>query len=401
MARRQLERVIDLAQDRTLLADAWFWMSETSLDPKEKRSQLESTLAYDIHHAQARRSLAILDGKLIPGEIIDPENPPQTRTDSAQISSAERFTCQKCGGKMSFAPDGFSLVCEYCNRNLNIKAEVLQEEQDFIIAMATARGHLQPTLMNTFICQGCGADFLLAAEVISCECSFCGSAHVVAPESKQMLIEPDCIIPMVLLQSQANEQLYLWIQNNKVQPDNPPEPVRGVYLPIWSFDIGGHVAWSGERKQNNKVTHINDEDIVSFNDLAIPASKTLSALLVRIMGSYDLVNAPAYNARFLAGWPAKVYEIPMVESSLEARQKASQLIERRIVSKDGALENLKYSTAEIYVDTFKLTLVPVWISSFHVQSKKYSALISGQSGEVQTEVPRRGLTGWLKQQFSI
>jgi len=401
MARRQLERVINLTEDHTLLADAWFWMSETSQDPNEKRPQLESALAYDFHHAQARRSLAILDGKLTPDEIIDPENLPQAQSNSPQDSAAERFVCQKCGGKMTYAPDGYNLVCEFCNRHQVIKADSLLEEQDFIIAMATARGHRQPTLMSTFKCQGCGADFLLAPGVISSDCSFCGSAHVVALESLHELVEPDCIIPMVLQKNQANYQLKNWIQNNKIQPDDTPQPVRGLYLPLWSFDIGGHIAWSGERMQNKKVIHVKGEDIVSFNDLAIPASQPLSTLLDRMLGGYDLVNAPVYDTRYLAGWPAKVYEIPMAEASLDARQKASRLIERRIISKDGVLDNLKYSTAELFVETFKLTLVPAWISSFHLQSKKFSVLINGQSGEVQTEMPRRGLSGWIKDKLNF
>jgi len=107
MARRQLERAINLAEDRTLLADAWFWMSESNNDPNEKRTMLESALAYDLHHAQARRSLAILDGKLAPNEIIDPENLSQTQPNSPQDSATERFICPKCGGKMTYAPARF------------------------------------------------------------------------------------------------------------------------------------------------------------------------------------------------------------------------------------------------------------------------------------------------------
>ena len=401
MARHQLERAIDLTEDHTLLAEAWFWMSESSLDPTEKRTMLESALAYDLHHAQARRSLAILDGKLTPNEIIDPENLSQAQPKSPQDSTAERFICPKCGGKMTYAPDGTNLVCEYCDRHQSIKAGVLLEEQDFIIAMATARGHRQPTLMTTLKCQGCGADFLLAPGVISSDCSFCGSAHVVALESLHELVEPDCIIPMVLQQNQANDQLKKWFRDNHIQPDDAPQPARGLYLPLWSFDIGGHIAWSGERIQNKKVIHINGEDIVSFNDLAIPASQPLSTLLDGMLGSYDLINAPVYDTRYLAGWPAKVYEIPMAEASLDARQKASRLIERRIVSKDGVLDNLKYSTAELFVETFKLSLVPVWVSSYHLQTKKHAVLINGSSGEVQTDMPRRGLSGWLKDKLTF
>ncbi len=396
MASRHLERVIDLTDDNSLLADAWFWLSEISRDLSKKRIQLENALAHDLQHAQARRSLAMLDGKLKPNEVIDPENLPQYPVRFPKDFDSERFTCPKCGGKMTFAPNGRNLMCEYCSRHLDFNANPLLEEQDFIIAMATSRGHRQPTLMTTFKCQGCGADFLLAPGVLSSDCSYCGSAHVVALESLHELVEPDSIIPMVLQQPQASTLLKKWFMKYHIHPDKSPEPTRGLYLPLWSFDISGHIGWSGDKMQNKKVVHIKGEDVVSYNDLTVPASALLSTLLEKILGSYDLVNAPVYDSRYLAGWPAKVYEVPMAEASLDARQKASHLIERRIISKDGMLDNLKYSTAELFIESFKLTLVPVWVSAYYLKSQKYAVLINGQSGEVQAELPQRGISGWLK-----
>jgi len=401
LACRHLERVIDMTDDNSLLADAWFWMSEISDDLFDKRIRLENALAHDLQHAQARRSLAILDGKLNPAEVIDPDNQLQSQVRSPHDSGSERFICPKCGGKMTYAPNGHTLVCEFCSRHQDIKDIPLLEEQDFIITMATARGHRQPTLMTTFKCQGCGADFLLAPGVLSSDCSYCGSAHVAVLESQHELVEPDSIIPMVLQQSQASTLLEKWLLKHHIHPDRSHEPTRGLYLPLWSFDISGHIGWSGDRVQNQKVVHIKGEDVVSFNDLAVPASQPLSALLEKILSSYDLANAPVYDARYLAGWPAKVYEVPMAEASLDARQKASHLIERRIISKDGMLENLKYSTAELFVESFKLTLVPVWVSAYYLQTKKYKVLINGHSGEVQAELPRRGISGWLKEKLAL
>lgn len=86
----------------------------------------------------------------------------------------------------------------------------------------------------------------------------------------------------------------------------------------------------------------------------------------------------------------------MAEASLDARQKASRLIERRIISKDGVLRNIRTSTAELFVETFKLTLVPVWISAFTLKTKKYTVLINGHSGKVQSDMPRSGFSGWFK-----
>lgn len=139
----------------------------------------------------------------------------------------------------------------------------------------------------------------------------------------------------------------------------------------------------------------------SFNDLPVPASQTIQTLLDKLLGDYDLVNAPAYDARYLAGWPAEVYQVTLADASLEARQKAAKSIERKITSKDGRLDNLKYSTAELFIDSFKLTLVPAWVNSYSIQSKRYFVVINGQSGKVEAEMPRNGLSGWLKERLSF
>ncbi len=167
-ARRYLDRAIYMTQSFEILAEAWFWMGEVLTDPVEKRKALENCLAHDMRHSRARRSLAILDGKLKADEVINPDHLPAT-PDEMRKSDADRFMCPKCGARMSFAPDGRqTLVCDYCSRNQVVGAGAGDaEEKDFIIAMATARGHGKPLQEQVFHCNGCGAEFILPPNQIS------------------------------------------------------------------------------------------------------------------------------------------------------------------------------------------------------------------------------------------
>src|ERR1044072_8322548 len=70
-SRRYLDRAIYISNDHDVLTEAWFWMSEVLDDKVEKRKALENCLANDLQHARARRSLAILDGKLKANQIIN------------------------------------------------------------------------------------------------------------------------------------------------------------------------------------------------------------------------------------------------------------------------------------------------------------------------------------------
>ena len=195
-ARRYLDRAVYISNDHDVLAEAWFWMSEVLDDKAEKRKALENCLAHNLQHARARRSLAVLDGKLNADEIINPDRLPLA-PEGLRLASAERFMCPKCGGRMSFAPDGQSLLCEYCSRNQRFSAAQpgTAREKDFLIAMATARGHGKPLDQQVFHCEGCGCEFILPPNQISSTCVYCGSPHVVNWESEEQLLAPDAIIP--------------------------------------------------------------------------------------------------------------------------------------------------------------------------------------------------------------
>ncbi len=115
-ARRYLDRALYMSSDHDVMAETWFWISQITDDPVEKRKALENCLSNDLQHARARRALAILDGKLKPDEIVDPDHLPPA-PEGLRQSNSQRFMCPKCGGRMAFAPDGQSLVCEYCARS--------------------------------------------------------------------------------------------------------------------------------------------------------------------------------------------------------------------------------------------------------------------------------------------
>src|SRR5512143_852226 len=133
-AQRYLDRAIYISNDHDVLAEAWFWMSQVTDDVAEKRKALENCLTQDIHHARARLALAILNGQLRPDEVVNPDQLPPV-PENLRAVNAERFTCPKCGGRMSFAPDGQSLVCEYCSRNQKFVSPGEAREKDFMISM--------------------------------------------------------------------------------------------------------------------------------------------------------------------------------------------------------------------------------------------------------------------------
>jgi hypothetical protein len=398
-ARRYLDRAVYISNDHDVLAEAWFWMSEVLDDKVEKRKALENCLAHDLRHARARRSLAILDGKLKADEIVNPDQLPPA-PDGLRAANAERFMCPKCGGRMSFAPDGQSLVCEYCSRNqkLSLAQPGSAQEKDFLIAMATARGHGKPLQEQVFHCEGCGCEFILPPDQISSTCVYCGSPYVVNWESDEQLLAPDGIIPHAFDQSRATQMLSEWVQSNHIKPANPIAPPRGVYLPLWTFDLGGAIDYTGEMMEDTeiqfnsrmpKMMRVNDSYPVQVNDLPIPASRKLSAVFLKLITTFELRGIKPYDPRYLANWPAEVYDIPMAEASLDARSQAYKRYKDDLPSILTPVQLISTSSAKMTVESFRLNLLPIWMAELPFDGRQHLVLINGQNGTAASDLPEK------------
>ena len=397
-ARNYIQRALENADDLQTQAQANFYLSKLTDDPLQKRKFLEETLAIDMSHAEARRALAILDGKLKPDEIINPDALPAPAAGTVAVQ-ADRFTCPKCGGRMVFAPDGVSLVCESCQRTQLVSAGVAGEEQDFFVAMANGKGFRKTISMKSFKCQGCGANFLLAPRQLSAACAYCGSVHVIAVDELRDLVEPDAIIPMTFDQKQAALYLVQWVKKNRLEPQGQVAAPRCLYLPVWSFDITGSIPWNGRIIRNKQEVPVSGEKTVSFANICIPAARNLSGLLQKALAGFDLTSAPVYDPRYLAGWPAEIYELTMSEASLEARRIAVERVRAIIHADFGHVICLGYSSSAIMVDSFKLVLVPVWLAEITAHDQTGRVLINGLTGSVHSELPMHGLAGWMDDLF--
>jgi len=406
-ARRILDRALYMTSDHDAMAEGWFWMSRLTDDPVEKRKALENCLSNNLQHARARRELAVLDGKLKPDEIVDPNALPPA-PEGLQQADAQRFVCPKCGGRMSFTPDGQSLVCEYCTRSQSLDAPSGgAREKDFIVAMATARGHDKPLNEQVVHCQGCGAEFIAPPDQLSIVCVYCGSPHVISLERSKDLLAPDGIIPHAFDQKDAVKFLVNWVEKNKLKPAKQVDWPRGLYLPLWVFDLGGQIDYTGEMvdtdevnfgRRRPKVKRVNDTYPVLIHDFPVPASRKLSAPFVRLIPGFDLKAVRPYDPRFLSNWPAELYDVSMADASLDARSRALIRLKRELVMQLSLAKLISTSSAQMTIESFSLDLLPVWMTVIWSESRSHLVLINGQNGTVQSDIngnQQGGLMEWL------
>jgi len=365
-------------------------MSLVTDDPKLKRQFLEETLAIDMGHAEARRQLAILDGRLNPAEIVNPEAP-ATPGAGMQAVSADRFICPNCGARMVFTPDGASLVCENCMRAQKISSAAPVTDRDFFVGMADGSGFKKTISVKTFDCQGCGAVFLLAPSELSTTCAYCGSVYVIGTEKIRDLVEPDAVVPMAVSQGEAVTALTQWMKKNQIEPQGRVEAGRGLYLPTWVFDLIGNIPWSGKVIRNKREVPVSGESPATTNDVCVPGSTKLEKLSTELLPGYSLSAVPAYDPRYLSGWSAQVYEVAMAEAALEARRICVDKTRLEILAVQGNVHDLRYSTSAISITAYRLILLPVWVTEYSLKGRLHRVAINGQTGQVHGDLPGHGL----------
>jgi len=404
-ARFYLEWVLRTDSDRDQKIKAWLALSEISDDPAEKRDCLENILAHEPSNPLARRGLAILNGQLDPADIIDPNRPLPAGPPAPQPAQARRFVCPQCGGKLAFDPDGKTLTCSYCRKQQTlyqaIQGGAAVEEQDFAVALATAKGHTHPVAMQAFECQACGVSFVLGPGVLSLSCPYCASAYVVRLTETRQLVAPHGIIPFGITQAQAAQNLAHWLKENA--PSAQAGSPLGLYLPAWTFDVGGEIQRRALRleREYGSVTWAPGAGgyPIFYNDIVVPASHTLPVHLADELRHYQLEALVPYDPGYLADWPAEVHAISAADASLVARRQAWEIARTEAASRADVemslTQDLSFSSAGMVIESFKLILLPMWISRTHRRDRAETAVINGQSGRVRGEAPRPGPLGWL------
>ncbi len=409
-ARYYLEWVLrsddaDLEQKPT----AWLWLSQVEDDPRKKRDCLENVLAADPANGPARRGLALLDGRLKAEDVIDPNKPiePVKPATTPQPSGVRRYACPKCGGHMSYSADRRSLVCDYCGNRLHeyqaIQQGALITEQDFTTALATAKGHRwELPVERTLKCESCGAAFALPPLQVSGKCPFCGSAHVITASTGE-LIEPEAILPFQFDTDEAGKHIRLWLDKLKFRPGDLDDRAaiakpRKVFLPFWTFDLGGTLNWRAlvAESQGDNTAWIprNGIYLVYHDDLFVPATRAIPQDLLDDLLDYDPKALVPYSAELLADTAAEIYQVPLANASLVARQQALRLGEDYIGSHDLAGENYRdffMNSGGLIIESYKLALLPIWITRYRYKKESFFVAVNGQSGKVAGHAPRSGL----------
>ena len=396
-ARFFLERALASSPAMPDRIQAWRYLADLSESPAEKREYIGKILAVDPTDGLARRGLAILEGRLEPADVIDPEHLPPQST-GPQAASGRRFACRQCGSPdVFYAPDGHSLVCEQCRHSEPVDAAGALEPptaNDFAAAMWAARGHRRPIATQSFACKACGAAFLLRPEVLSLTCPYCRSVYVIEQLDRREFIPPDAIIPFAISQDDAARRLREWMQKEEMAEHITPP--RGVYQPVWIFGFLGEVEWRGMGHSRDQAAPMSGSYVVVDCFVRVAAGRGLTNSPTAIVDEFDVGTLVPYDPQQLADWPAETYAISLEDAAVAARQRALAKLRPEVTDSVGpAVQDLQMHFLKVGIDSFQLVLLPLWLASVDHRGSSFRVIVNGRTGTMWADRPTHGIRGWV------
>ncbi len=143
--------------------------------------------------------------------------------------------------------------------------------------------------------------------------------------------------------------------------------------------------------------------LVYHDDLLVPASRCITEELSRAYADFNTNALVPYSTELLAGYVTEVYQLPLAEASVAARQRALQ--EAKTYEQKNSLAGKKYrdfvmNSVGMAVDSYKLVLLPLWLASYRYREQTYPVAVNGQTGTVAGRIPRNWLQRALAALFS-
>ncbi len=343
------------------------------------------------------------------------------------------FPCRECGAPLTFAPGTGRLSCQRCGTVNELpqsdaaELSAAREELDYPRYLARAAGHEPQIDAHPVVCPGCGAQTQFGQNIVASRCAFCATPIVSAQARSRRLIQPRLVAPFKLTATQAQAVFAQWIGSRWFAPNALKRTVRqmnttgeaggtetengarGVYLPYWTFDATSESTYSGQKgihrtetetrtdangqqtTQSRTVTDwyaVSGQVNLAFDDQLVIASPSVPEHLAAVLDHWDLSALQPYSDDFVAGFVVEAYQRGLEDGFDQAKLAFDAAIAQAVRRDIGGDEQRIHRIDTQFDDIrFKHILLPVWISAYQFNGKRYNVVVNGQTGEVEGDRP--------------
>lgn len=332
--------------------------------------------------------------------------------------TTQTFSCSGCGGRPVWDPESGKLKCPYCGHFTDVTADETKPEEYPLEAAPTAAQQDWGEKKRVVRCQGCGAETVLGAEETATLCPFCGSPHVLEDQAAAG-IAPESVLPFKIPQKAAVSAFRKWLKKRWFAPGKAKKmatlgQISGVYLPHWTYDSDTTSTYVGEaghhyyvqvpvtvERDGKQETEMREEQRTrwepvsgvvqhDFDDVVVPGSERLPENLLERVQPYDLSKLCRYQAAFLSGFISEKPAVDVHKGWEGAKKRIDSQMEELAMediladADEARVNSLKSTYREV---KYKLTLLPMYLSSFTYKNKAYHVLVNGENGRCGGEAP--------------
>lgn len=325
------------------------------------------------------------------------------------------FPCPGCNAQLHYNPKHQQLECEHCGTRVAIESGIDNiRENDLHRQMTAAADPSVEVEQLVYKCNRCGSQTAFSSETPTFICAFCNFEVVNPVAYKTRIIQPSGIIPFKIERQQSVSIFKTWLGKGFWAPNDLTEFARqdslhGMYLPFWTYDAQTNSSWEGYggehywdteyytdsegKRQSRSVQktrwhYRSGQYNYFFDDILIGGAAELSQREYESIFPYQLEALVNFDARYLSGWAADVYDIPVADGY----ERAEEIMKNAIYNACADLcridtyRDLSVSTSYSQ-QTYKHVLLPLWICSYFYKKKQYHFLINGQTGRIYGKKP--------------
>jgi Zn finger protein HypA/HybF involved in hydrogenase expression len=339
-----------------------------------------------------------------------------------EVIAINKYLCPACGAQAVWTPSKKALICPYCSTESAAELQgdgTLVGESDLAEALRALpdeeRGWAAER--KTVKCQSCQAISVFDEKRVAQACDFCGSPALMSMDDVQSPIRPGSQLPFQISESTVRESIRQWYGSHfwarsDVGDKALTDTLHGIYLPYWTFDAHIECPWEaeagyhyyttddkGNREQHTRWEYASGHVNQFHDDLLVPASKGVHASLLAELEPFPTTTALLpYDPGYLTGWVVEQYQIDLIEAAQNSRDRMTEIVRQECSNQvpGDTQRGLRIAPA-FSRQTFKHTLLPVWLLTYTYSSKTYQVAVNGATGKIAGEYP----LSWVKITIAI
>jgi len=337
-----------------------------------------------------------------------------------QVEAREKHACPACGAQAEWHPSKQLLICPFCGSESPYdghKAGGSVEELDLLAMLRalpdSAKGW--ESTQRSVQCQSCKAVMVFDAAKVGKNCEFCASPALVDYDDVEETIRPQSLLPFTVSANDVRDQMRRWYASKWFAPNafkktSLVDQIHGLYIPYWTFDASVHCPWTADaghyyyttesyrdsqgRTQTRQVRHTRWVPAAGaidhvFDDELVPGTTGVEHRLLRRVEPFPTQQVVPYDTAYLSGFVVERYQIDLAQAANAATKQMHSHLESLCA---GQVPGDTYRNLRIRPNfsnqTFKHTLVPVWLLTYTYGRRAFQVVANGHTGALAGDYPK-------------